>query len=233
MQLECRRAFKRELYEQFARIGKALSSGPRIELLDLLSQTERTVEHLAQETGLSVANVSQHLQVLRSARLVEVRREGLYAYYRLADESVFQVWQALRATGEQRLLEIQQVVQTYLKQREQLEPVTAEELARRLEQDTVLVLDVRPPEEYQAGHIPGALSVPLAELKQRLKELPRRKEIVAYCRGPYCVQADAAVDLLGTHGFKVRRLAVGVPDWRARGLPVETGTADKPKRKAS
>ena len=220
-----KRAFKRELFEQFARIGKALASGARIELLDLLCQTERTVEQLAEETGLSVANVSQHLQVMRRARMVEVRREGLYAFYRLADETVFRVWQAMRTLGEARLLEVQEVVRTYLKDREKLEAVTAEELARRLEDGSVVVLDVRPTEEYRAGHIPGARSIPVGELKKRLNELPRRKEIVAYCRGPYCIQSDAAVALLSANGFRVRRMAVGLPDWRASGLPVETAQA--------
>jgi len=221
-------AFKRTIYEQFARIGKALSSGTRIELLDLLSQTERTVDQLVQETRLSFANVSQHLQVLRRARLVEVRREGLYAYYRLADASVFDVWKALRATGEKRLLEVRDVVQTYFKHRERMEPVTATELARRLDHGSVVVLDVRPTEEYVAGHIPGAISLPVTELKRRLKELPQGKEIVAYCRGPYCVRADAAVELLTNHGFKARRLELGLPDWRGMGLPVNRDGAPRP-----
>lgn len=222
MQRDAPRDFKRELYDQFARIGQALASGPRLELLDLLSQTERTVEQLSVETGLSVANVSQHLQVLRRARMVEVRRAGLYAYYRLADPEVFRLWQAVRALGEARFLEVQEVVRTYFQERERLEAVTAEELARRLDEGRVLVLDVRPPEEYEAGHIAGAVSIPVEELSRRLKELPRSKEIVAYCRGPYCVQSDKAVGLLARHGFKARRLTVGLPDWRARGLPVET-----------
>jgi rhodanese-related sulfurtransferase/DNA-binding transcriptional ArsR family regulator len=223
MQVEPNLAFKRKIYDQFARIGKALSSGPRIELLDLLSQTERTVEQLVQETRLSFANVSQHLQVLRRARLVEVRREGLHAYYRLADESVFEVWKALRATGERRLLEIKDVVQSYLKNRENMEPVTAEELVRRMDQESVVVLDVRPTEEYLAGHIPGAISLPVGQLKRRMKELPQDRQIVAYCRGPYCVQADTAVDLLNRNGFEARRLEVGLPDWRDLGLPVKRG----------
>ena len=220
MQPETKRAFKREIYGQFARIGKALSSGARIELLDLLSQTERPVEELATETGLSIANTSQHLQILRGARMVEVRRQGLFAYYRLADESVFRVWQALRTTGEARLLEIQEVIHTYLKERETMEAITAEELTRRLDKGGVIVLDVRPVEEYQAGHIAGAISLPLVEMAKRLRDVPTTKEIVAYCRGPYCVQSDAAVELLSKKGFKACRLAVGLPDWRANGLPV-------------
>jgi len=224
-----KREFKRQLFDQFARVGKALASGPRIELLDLLCQTERTVEQLASETGLSFANVSQHLQVLRSARLVEVRREGLYAFYRLADENAFRVWQAIRIFGESRLLEVNEVVRTYLKDREKMEAVTAEELARRLDEDDVVVLDVRPSDEYSAGHIPGAVSIPANELKQRLADIPRKKEIVAYCRGPYCVFADQAVNELLANGFKARRLEVGLPDWRALGLPVERHAATMPK----
>jgi rhodanese-related sulfurtransferase/biotin operon repressor len=230
-----KRGFKRELYDQFARIGLALSSGPRIELLELLSQTERTVEQLAEETGLSFANVSQHLQVLRRAQMVEVRREGLYAFYRLADENVFRVWQAVRVLGEARFLEVREVVRAFLQERESMEAVTAEELARRLQEGRVVVLDVRPPEEYQAGHIAGAMSIPVKELSRRLKELPRSKEIVAYCRGPYCVQSDKAVGLLARNGFKVRRLTVGLPDWRASGLPVEVtpaSAASQPQRGA-
>lgn len=227
MKPDVKRAFKRELNGQFARIGKALASGPRIELLDLLSQTERTVEQLAGLTGMSIANVSQHLQALRRAQLVEVRREGLYAFYRLADESVFRLWQAMREVGETRLAEIERVVRTYLKDRAALEPVTVEELEKRLDEGNVVVIDVRPVEEFAAGHIPQARSIPVNQLKRRLAELPRTKEIVAYCRGPYCVQSDEAVSLLRRQGFNVRRLEVGLPDWRASGLPVVTTKLDR------
>lgn len=222
MKTNWKRAFKSELFNQFARIGKAMASSARIELLDLLSQTERTVEQMADLTELSIANVSQHLQVLRHAQMVKVRREGLYAYYRLADESVFRLWQAMRAVGETRLVEIERVVASYLKDRATLEPVTVEELERRLDEGNVVVIDVRPAEEFAAGHIPKALSIPVSELKRRLAELPRTKNIVAYCRGPYCVQSDEAVSLLRRQGFRARRLEVGLPDWRASGLPVET-----------
>lgn len=225
-----KREFKREMFEQFARIGKALGSGVRIELIDLLSQAERTVEDLADLTETSVANVSQHLQVLRRAQMVEVRRQGLYAFYRLADECVFRVWQAIRTVGEIRLAEIERVVNAYLKDRETLEPITVKELSTRLREGSAVVIDVRPVAEYQAGHIPGALSVPVGELKRRLSELPRGQEIVAYCRGPYCVQSDEAVSLLKRHGFEVRRLEVGLPDWRAKGLPVAVGERDPMKR---
>jgi len=222
MDLAAKRMFKSQLFEQFSRIGKGLSSGRRLELLELLAQGERTVEDLASETGMSVANTSRHLKGLREAQLVEVRREGLYARYRLANEHVFVLWQALRDLGTARLAEIRQIVATYLADRESLRGITCEELQRRLEERSIVLLDVRPDEEYRAGHVPGARSIPLAELKAQLKALPKRKEIVAYCRGPYCVFADEAVTLLRSHGRKASRLEIGFPDWKARGLPVET-----------
>ncbi len=215
------RAFKNQLFEQFARIGKALANPHRLELLDLLAQGERTVENLAQETSISVASTSRHLQVLRAARLVEVRREGLYAYYQLADERVFVVWQAIRNLGEARLAEIDLIVQTFLKDRESLEAVDAEELLARLQDESVIILDVRPEEEYRAGHIPSARSVPVERLEAYLEEIPKDREIVAYCRGPYCVFSDEAVALLRSRGYQARRLAQGLPDWRAVGMPVE------------
>jgi len=230
MNSDWKRAFKRELFDQFARIGKAMASGARIELLDLLSQTERTVEQLADLTEMSISNVSQHLQVLRRAQLVEVRRDGLYAFYRPADEKVFRLWQAMRDVGEARLAEIERVVGTYLKDRASLEPVTVEELEKRLDNGNVVVIDVRPVEEFAAGHIPKALSIPVNELKRRLSELPRTKEIVAYCRGPYCVQSDEAVSFLRRQGFKVRRLELGLPDWRSGGLPVVTAKLGRRNR---
>src|SRR5438552_8622986 len=226
MKADEKRAFKNLLYEQFARIGKALSGAHRLELLDVLAQGERSVETLAQETGMSVANASQHLQVLRAAQLVEVRREGVYIYYRLADERVFRLWQAMREVGEARIAEIERIVQTYLHERTLLQPISAAELRQRLIEGDVVLLDVRPVEEYQASHLPNALSIPVTELEARLPELPREKEIVAYCRGPYCVFADEAVALLLTNGYNARRLAQGLPDWRALGLPVESGRRD-------
>jgi rhodanese-related sulfurtransferase len=215
------RAFKDQLFEQFARIGKALANAHRLELLDLLAQGERTVEDLARETAMPVANASQHLQTLRAAQLVEVRREGLYAYYRLADEDVFRVWQSVRGLGERRLAEIDRVTRTYLEDRESLEVVGAEELMQRLQDENVVILDVRPEEEYRAGHIPGALSIPVERLEARLRDIPRDLEVIAYCRGPYCVFADEAVRLLHEHGYRARRFEEGLPDWRAAGLPVE------------
>ena len=222
MNTTAHREFKDQLFEQFARIGKALASPKRLEILDLLAQGERTVEEIARETAMPLANASQHLQVLKGARMVESRREGLYAYYRLADEAVFRTWQAVRALGETRLAEIDRVVETFLENRDALEAVGAAALMERLSDGNVVVLDVRPEQEYRAGHIPGALSVPVDALEAALQALPKDKEIVAYCRGPYCVFSDEAVTLLRSRGYQARRLAEGLPDWRAKGLPVET-----------
>jgi rhodanese-related sulfurtransferase len=214
---------KEALYEQFARLGKAVASPKRIELLDVLCQGERTVEGLAQASRMGVTNTSAHLQVLRQARLVETRREGVKVFYRLADEDVCRFFFALRDLGRARLAEVEQVVRDYFEARDQLEPVSRESLLQRLERGEAAVLDVRPPEEFAAGHIPGATSVPLPELEQRLGELPRDVEIVAYCRGPYCVLAPEALTVLRANGFRARRLEDGFPEWRLAGLPVEAG----------
>jgi rhodanese-related sulfurtransferase len=221
-----KRAFKNQLYAQFARIGKALSSAHRLELLEVLAQGEHCVEELARETGIPVANASQHLQVLRAAQLVDVRREGVYIYYRLADEQVFTLWQTMRRVGEARIAEIDRIVDTYLHDRNQLQPIGAADLLQRLVEGGVVLLDVRPVAEYTIGHLPDALSIPVTELEDRLPELPLDKEIVAYCRGPYCVFADEAVALLRTNGYNARRLEQGLPDWQALGLPVERGKGD-------
>ena len=218
-----KRAFKDQLYEQFARIGKALANPHRLELLEVLAQCERTVEALAEETSMTIANASQHLQVLRAAHLVEVRREGVSMYYRLADDRVFTLWHALRTVGEAQLAEIDRVVETYLHDRQHWQPLTAQELLSRLNDEQMIVLDVRPAEEYFAGHLPHARSLPVTELEARLAELPPNTEIVAYCRGPYCVFADEAVALLRQHGYHVSRLHEGLPDWHLLGLPIETG----------
>lgn len=215
------RPFKRDLYEQFARVGKALASPARLELLDLLAQAERPVEDLARAADLTVANASQHLQVLRQARLVDVRPEGNMRYYRLAGPEAFRVWQSLRDFGESRVAEVGQLVRTYLQEREDLEAISLEELRARLNE--VVVLDVRPEIEFDAGHIPGARSVPVEQLQARLQELPQDTTIVAYCRGPYCVYSDEAVSLLRNRGYAARRLVAGLPDWRAAGLPVDGG----------
>jgi rhodanese-related sulfurtransferase len=215
------REFKDRLFEQFARVGKALASPKRLEIVDLLAQGERTVEEIARETTMSGASASQHLQALKTARMVEARREGLYMHYRLADEDVFRTWQAVRALAESRLSEVDSVVEAYLVDRDRLEAVDATGLMERLSNGNVVVLDVRPEEEYRAGHIPGALSVPVDTLEAALQTLPRDREIVAYCRGPYCVFSDEAVALLRSRGYPARRLRQGLPDWRADGMPVE------------
>lgn len=216
------RRFKDSIYEQLARVGKALAAPKRLELLDLLSQGPKNVEALAAQTGTSVANASQHLQVLRGARLVEAEKRGLYVEYRLADPEVGALFAALRGLAASRLAEVEQVTHAYFEQRGALEPVAGDELLRRVKRGEVTVLDVRPAEEYRAGHIPGALSVPVGELKARLKELPKDREIVAYCRGPYCVMAVEAVALLRKKGFTANRMEQGVVEWRARGWRIES-----------
>lgn len=215
------RRFKDSIYEQFSRLGKAISAPKRLELLDLLCQGRRTVESLAGEASISVANASQHLQVLRAARLVESEKKGLYVEYRLANDEVCKFFLALRGLAESRLAEVEQVTRAFFEQRDAMEALEGDELLRRVKSGEVTVLDVRPVEEYRAGHIPGALSVPVAELKARLKELPRGREVVAYCRGPYCVMAVEAVELLRKKGFKAWRMEQGVADFRARGWRVE------------
>ena len=217
------RAFKDRLYAEFATLGKALASAHRLELLDLLGQGERSVDELAQEMGQSLANTSAHLKVLRQARLVDADKRGLNVVYRLAAPEVFQLWRLLRDLGTARLAEVDRLVETYLTNRASLTAVDIAELRRLVEEGTVTLLDVRPVLEYRQGHIPNARSMPVAELERRLSELPREREVVAYCRGPYCVYADEAVQLLQEHGFRVRRLEEGFPEWRAAGLPVEVG----------
>jgi rhodanese-related sulfurtransferase len=215
------RRFKDAIYEQFARLGKAVSAPKRLELLDLLCQGPRTVEALAEQAGISVANASQHLQVLRGARLVDGEKKGLYVEYRLADDQVGTFFFVLRGLAEARLAEVEQVTREYLEERGAMEAIEGDELLRRVKKGEVTVLDVRPPEEYRAGHIPGALSIPVSELKARLKELPKDRDVVAYCRGRYCVMAVEAVELLEKKGFKAHRMEQGVIDWRARGWRVE------------
>jgi rhodanese-related sulfurtransferase len=216
------RRFKDAIYEQFARLGKAVSAPKRLELLDLLCQGPRTVEALAEQAAMSVANASQHLQVLRAARLALAEKKGLHVEYRLADDEVCRFFIALRGLAEARLAEVDQVTREYLEARGAMEAVAGDELLRRVKKGEVTVLDVRPPEEYRAGHIPGAISIPVGELKARLKELPKNREVVAYCRGPYCVMAVEAVELLRKNGFEAHRMEQGVVDWRARGWRVES-----------
>ena len=219
------RRFKDAIYEQLARIGKATAAPKRLELLDLLCQGPRTVELLAREAGVTVANASQHLQVLRAARLVAAEKQGLYVEYRLADDEVCRFFLALRGLAETRLGEVQEVTRAFYAERGSMEPVVSEELLRRVKKGEVTVLDVRPDEEFRAGHIPGALSVPMAELKARLKGLPKDREVVAYCRGPYCVMAIEAVELLRAKGFTAHRLEKSVAELRARGWRLDRGAA--------
>jgi rhodanese-related sulfurtransferase/predicted transcriptional regulator len=215
------KAAKTALFDEFARAARALASGRRIELLDVLANGERTVEALAGEVGLSLANTSQHLQVLRQAGLVTSRRQGTSVSYRLAGPEGFELWRALRTLAASRLAEVERLAGAYLGARDELEPVTRQELARRLQDgDRLIVLDVRPAAEHAAGHLPGAVSIPVGELRRRLAELPRDWEIVAYCRGPYCAFAHEAVAILREAGLPARRLEDGLPEWRAAGLAV-------------
>jgi len=215
--------FKSAIYEQFARIGKAISNPGRLELLDLLCQGPRTVEALAKEANLGIANTSQQLKVLRTARLIEAEKSGLFVTYRLADEEVCLFLRSLRLLAETRLTEVREITRQFLAGREGLEPVSREGLLSKVREGAVTVLDVRPVEEYRAAHIPGALSVPLKELERRLSDLPVDREIVAYCRGPYCVLAVEAVEMLRAHGFEAFRLEQSVQDWQAEGFPVAVG----------
>jgi rhodanese-related sulfurtransferase len=215
------RVAKTALFDEFARAAKALASGRRLELLDVLANGERTEDALAGEVELSLANTSQHLQVLRQAGLVTSRREGTSVWYRLAAPEVFELWRALRALASAGVAEVERLAAAYLGARDQLEPVTREELARRLQDgDAPMVLDVRPVAEHAAGHLPGAVSIPVGELRRRLAELPADREIVAYCRGPYCAFAHEAVAVLREEGFTARRLEDGLPEWEAAGLAV-------------
>jgi rhodanese-related sulfurtransferase len=214
------RLFKDAIYEQFARIGKAVSSPKRLELLDLLCQGERTVEVLAKESGLTVANASQHLQVLRTTRLVETEKVGLFVVYRLADQTVCEFFRSMRVLAESRLAEVEQIKRRFLEGKEGMQPVDRDELLELVRKRAVTVLDVRPVEEYNTAHIPGALSIPLKELKLHLSELPRDQEIVAYCRGPYCVLSVQAVEMLRAQGFNAVRLEEGIQDLRAMGFPI-------------
>jgi rhodanese-related sulfurtransferase/DNA-binding transcriptional ArsR family regulator len=223
MAAEAKRDFKDRLYAEFARIGKSLASPHRLEILEVLAQGERTVESLAAEAGLSVANASRHLQQLRQAQLVLARRDGLFVHYRLAGPEVVGLMLTLRRTAEQHLAEVDRVVRDFLGERNDFEPVTPDELSRRMTNGEVMLLDVRPEQEYAAGHIAGARSIPVADISERLAELPREKEYVAYCRGPYCVYADEAVTALRANGLKAQRLTEGYPEWWLSGRPVRTG----------
>lgn len=210
------------MYEQLARVGKAIGAPRRLELLDLLGQAPRTVEGMADQTGMSIANTSQHLQVLRAAGLVEAEKDGLYVTYRLASAAVADLFLDVRRLAEARLAEMDRIKKQFFGTQDDIQRVDGKELLRRARRGEVVVLDVRPAIEYEAGHIASAVSIPHNELKRRVSELPKNREIVAYCRGPYCVYAVEAVKLLRARGYKAVRIEDGVVDWRSRGLPVET-----------
>jgi rhodanese-related sulfurtransferase len=219
--------FKDAVFDQISRVGKALASPQRLHLIDLLTQAPRTVEALAEETGLSIANTSQHLRALRSAHLVERRKSGLFVQYRLADPSIASLYLSVRDVAEERLAELPRLVREEFGNEDELEPIDREELVRRVRKGAAIVIDVRPANEYAAGHLPGAISIPLKELRRRLGELKKSSEIIAYCRGPYCVYARDAVRLLRKSGYRAHRLDLGVADWRMRGLRVMKSKAQE------
>lgn len=222
MRVMADRVSKEALFDEFARVAKALSSGRRAEIIDLLANGERSVDSIATEIESSIANASQHLQILRRAGLVSSRRQGTSIFYRLASPDVVTLWRGLQDVAKDRLAEVDRLARAYTGELNGIELLTKEELAKRLRRkDDLLVLDVRPAEEYAAGHVPGAISIPVAELRRRLNELPKNTEIVAYCRGSFCAFAPEAARYLDKKGYRTRVLDVGLPDWEAAGLPVE------------
>lgn len=216
-----KREFKDIIYEELTRITKALANPRRLEIIELLAQADYSVEQLSIQTSLSVANASQHLQVLKSAQLVEIARQGNFIFYRLANANVYKAWKALRELGVERIASIEKIMKQYRQQKANFETVSIQELVNKMESGKVTILDVRPEGEYRRGHIANSLSIPFDQLAKRVKELSRRKEIVAYCRGPFCVYADEAVAWLRKEGYKAMRLEEGYPDWALLGLPVE------------
>jgi rhodanese-related sulfurtransferase len=216
-----KREFKDRVYGELATITKSMANPHRLEIIELLAQGEFSVEQIAEQTHLSIANASQHLQVLKTAQLVDINRKGNFIYYRLANSNVFKAWKALRELGVERIAGIEKVVKAFRKSKFDFETVTIDELIEKLDSGKVTILDVRPESEFKQGHIANAISIPIAELSKRLKELPKRAQIVAYCRGPFCVYADEAVNILTKAGFKATRLEEGFPDWKIRELPVE------------
>lgn len=223
-----RSRFKSAIYELISQVAKAAANPVRLEILDLLAQAPRTVEAVAAQVGQSIANTSHHLQVLRSARLVDADKAGLFVTYRLSDETVAAFLQQLRGLAQARLDAIEQVRRAYFERRGALQAIGHADLIKRVRAGEVTVIDVRPGEEFAAGHIPGARSIPLDELKKRVRELPKSRDVVAYCRGPYCVMATDAVALLRAKGYRAHAIDIGVPEWRARGWRVDRGEAPAP-----
>lgn len=214
---------KAALFAEFATVAKALGHPQRLEILEMLAQGERSVDALAERMGLPIANVSQHLRLMRQAGLLVSRRSGKHIHYRLSDPSVLTLTAALQRVAERNLAQVREVLGGYFHERDAMEPVSRKELTRRLKDDSVTVLDVRPLDEFAAGHVPSAVNIPLKELKRRLRDIPKGHDVVAYCRGPYCVLAFEAVSLLRKHGYEARRLEDGYPEWKAAGLPVAEG----------
>ena len=215
-------ALKKDLYQSLAKVAHALASGNRLQLLELMAQGERSVEALADLTGMTMANTSQHLQALRQAGLVSPRKEGQRVYYRLAGDDVVRLYDVLRTVAESRLAEVKRLVADFLGDKDALEPIAAGELLKRAKRGLVTVLDVRPPDEFAAGHLPGAVNIPIDKLAGGLAKLSKRREVVAYCRGPYCLMSFEAVLKLRKRGWKARRLQHGFPEWKAAGLPVDS-----------
>jgi rhodanese-related sulfurtransferase/DNA-binding transcriptional ArsR family regulator len=216
-----KRIFKDKVYGELTKITKALANPHRLEIIELLAQGDYSVEQISLQTNISVANASQHLQILKTAQLVDVTRNGNFIHYRLANTNVFKAWKALRELGVERIASVEKLVRDFRKSRFQPECVTIDELISKLDSGKVTILDVRPETEFKKGHIANSISIPFDQLAQRLKELPKRNEIIAYCRGPFCVYADDAVALLNKSGYKAKRLDEGYPDWAIMGLPVE------------
>jgi rhodanese-related sulfurtransferase/DNA-binding transcriptional ArsR family regulator len=220
-----KREFKDKVFGELSRISSAMANPKRLEIIDLLAQGERTVEKIALETSMSTANASQHLQVLKNANLVEIKRNGNFIIYKISDEKVVMIWQLLREFGTARIAEVEKVVKDFRAQKKVFDSVSIDELLQKIEHENVVLLDVRPEEEYEAGHIANAVSIPFDKLSKRLKELPKNKEIIAYCRGPFCVFADEAIQLLLKNKFKAKRLEEGFPDWKLKGLPIEVNSS--------
>jgi rhodanese-related sulfurtransferase/DNA-binding transcriptional ArsR family regulator len=216
-----KREFKDRVYNELAKISKAMANPHRLEIIELLAQGDFSVEQISIQTNLSVANASQHLQVLKTAQLVEITRNGNFIYYRLANDNVFKAWKALRELGVERIASVERLVRDFRTSNFTLESVTIDELIQKIESGKITILDVRPESEYVKGHIANSVSIPFDQLSARLKELPKRTEIIAYCRGPFCVYADEAVAILAQAGYKAKRLAEGFPDWKVKELPIE------------